>query len=74
MSLIGISKCIGLGENSKDAIVILKKGLEYAWFSNDKEFELLLYDELGERYYKMGEIQKASTYHHKYSHGITEPI
>ena len=36
ISLIGISKCLGFGENSKNAITVLKKGLEYAWFANDK--------------------------------------
>lgn len=33
ISLIGISKSIGFGESSKDAITVLKKGLEYAWYS-----------------------------------------
>lgn len=53
--------------------MILKKALDYAWYINSTELELLIYDELGEKYYKMGEIERATTYHTKYSNTIIEP-
>lgn len=73
ISFIGVARCAAQSKLLKEAVVILKKGLDYAWFANDAELELSLYDELGEKYYRMGEIDKASTYHAKYADAITEP-
>jgi hypothetical protein len=55
-----------------ESISFLKKGLEYSWMLSKKEIELLLYDEIGKRYYRLGNIDKAKCYHHRYSHGKNE--
>lgn len=70
-SLIGVARCASQSKLFKEAKIILKKGLDYAWYVGDGELELSLYDELGEKYYKMGEIEKASVYHAKYADAIT---
>ena len=41
--------------------------------SEKKFLELNVYDEIGKKYYKMGNTEKANAYHKKFSNSIEEP-
>lgn len=41
----------------KEAIVIFKKSLQYAWKVKDVETELLIYDYIGTALYYQGEVK-----------------
>lgn len=62
-SMIGIAKCCSKASQHASAIIILKKALEYAWHIGDREKELIIYDEIGQKYYMMGQVSKAHYYH-----------
>ena len=55
-SLIGCSLCCRKDELFDEAILFLKKGLEFCWFHAKPEQELIIYDEFGKIYYLMGEL------------------
>lgn len=57
----------------EEAILFLKKGLEFCWFHNRPEQELRIYDEYGKIYYLMGELEKANSFHEKFINAILEP-
>jgi tetratricopeptide (TPR) repeat protein len=71
-SLIGIAKCAGHANLTSEAVTILKKALEYAWYVRSVELEINIYDELGEKYYKLGDLEKANIFHMKYANAIME--
>ena len=52
-----------------EAIRILKKSLQYAWFYDIVSLQLRAYDEIGKAFYMMGDTEKAKNYHHKYFTG-----
>jgi len=61
MGLIAMN--IGLYE---EAIVILKKNLQYAWDGKSSEAELMIYDYLGQCYYNQGYVKEAQYYHTRF--------
>jgi hypothetical protein len=71
-SLIGIGKCANRVNLNAESIVILKKALEYSWLIKNSELEINIYDELSENYYKLGNIDRASIFHLKYTNAILE--
>jgi len=48
-----------------ESLILLKKGLEYAWLAKDKELELEIYDEMGRNYLYLGLISSANYYHNR---------
>lgn len=43
----------------------MKKALEYAWYINDKDKELAIYEEIGKFYYYLVDLKKASYYNER---------
>ena len=63
---------IGLGDVAKKssqlelALMFIRRALQYAWYTKNKEKELALYDRLGIINYQMGDMERANFYHQKY--------
>ncbi len=55
------------------AIILLKKALQYAWYCNLAEREIELYDELGISNYYLGNIRNSQIYHDKFVVAEREP-
>jgi hypothetical protein len=68
-SLIGLGKCCSKVLQHASGIIFLKKSLEYAWHIGDREKELIIYDEIGYKYYMMGQIKQAQLYHERHTNG-----
>lgn len=68
-SLIGLSRCCSKVCLHSEGLTFLKKALEYAYFISDREKELLIYDEIGLKYYLMGQISQAHYFHQRASLG-----
>lgn len=47
------------------AIKIFKRGLQYAWFHNNEDDELMLYQKISIGYYYMFDIPLSSYYHNR---------
>jgi hypothetical protein len=57
--LIGIAECSRYLYNYNHAIILLKKGLQYAWKIKDEDKEIEIYDLIGKNHYLNGDINKA---------------
>ena len=53
-----IAQCYFMAGKYEKALVYLKKMLKLAWYLNDGEAELFVYDQIGYCYYSMGDIVK----------------
>ena len=53
-----IAQCYFMAGKYEKALVYLKKMLKLAWYLNDGEAELFVYDQIGYCYYSMGDIDK----------------
>ena len=51
MALVNLSKIAKIVNNLEYGILFLKKGLEYAWYSNDEQLEIKIYDWIGMIYF-----------------------
>lgn len=58
-ALLGISKCCDQVNYFCEGIKVLKKALDYAWLNGDQDLELIVYDEIGKKYYRQGNMEKA---------------
>lgn len=64
-----IKALVGLAEAAKrlfkmeEAARIFLKAMQYAWYSQDHEAEMDLYDQIGLIYYHVGDMERASYYH-----------
>jgi len=56
--------CKRLGYFSQ-ALILLKRALQFAWYIKDASKEFQIYDLLGIIYYTQGEIEKANYYHER---------
>ncbi|EAR82364.1 hypothetical protein TTHERM_01179950 (macronuclear) [Tetrahymena thermophila SB210] len=65
-SLLQLAKCARQINFYQEAIIILKKALQYAWYSKENDIELEIYDEFGRNYYFQGNIMKAQYYHERF--------
>lgn len=54
------------------SLVYFQRLLKTSWFLNDKNFELLAYDQIGLVYYNLGEMKLAKYYHDKMMNGDYE--
>ena len=50
-----------------EAIIVLKKAVEFCWFYEKEELELKIYDEIGKAYYLKGDLDLAESYHNRYA-------
>jgi hypothetical protein len=55
-----------------EAMVLFKKGLQYAWKMRDQEAELLLYDHMGNTSYYEGNLRDSHYYHRRFAQGEVE--
>ncbi len=58
-----ISQCFQLCGKFDKALVYLKKMLKLAWFLNDSEAELFVYDQIGYCLFSTGKIDQANCFH-----------
>ena len=59
---------------TREAIILFKKALAYAWRINDIENEVIIYDYLGQTYFAEGKMKKAAYYHTRYIQNELEPF
>jgi len=60
---MGLANCCFKIYKFSEAMILLKKALQYAWRFNDRESELEIYDKIGFTYFSMKDIEKALYYH-----------
>jgi tetratricopeptide (TPR) repeat protein len=68
-SFIGLAKCCSKVSQHASGVLFLKKSLEYTWHIGDREKELIIYDEIGYKYYMMGQLKQAQFYHERHGTG-----
>ena len=69
---MNLSKIAKIVNNLEYGLIFLKKGLEYAWYSNDEQLELRIYDWIGMIYFQMNNIHKRRFYHQRSMEGEIE--
>lgn len=65
--MLRIGELLKNRSNFSGAEKLLRKALEYAWFTGDVQKELELYDRLGIVHYVSGDVEKADYYHRRFS-------
>lgn len=72
-ALIKLSDCAKSLRRYPESIKFLKRGLHYAYYTNDIEHELQIYDKMGMIYFYLNEAEKSEFYHKK-SNGMYEAL
>ena len=68
-ALIGMAKIAVDLKLTKEAIIIFKKALQFAWRNNSQDYELVIYDYLGKVFNSVGVAKQADYFHTRYSQG-----
>ncbi|CAD8053000.1 unnamed protein product [Paramecium sonneborni] len=69
-ALIGLANCAQEVKMNSEALILLKKALQYAWLS--KEHELQIYEKLALNYYYLGQSEEQFYFHERGLLGILE--
>ena len=63
-ALLKLVKCAFRLRLYQEAVLILRKALQYAWKAKDRKLELKIYEDMGLAYFYLGDIAKSEYYHH----------
>ncbi|CAK85154.1 unnamed protein product (macronuclear) [Paramecium tetraurelia] len=69
-ALIGLANCATEVKLNSEALILLKKALQYAWLS--KEYELQIYEKFALNYYYLGQSEEQYYFHERGLLGILE--
>ena len=61
--LLGLFSCALRMRDYKFCITLLKKAIQYAWYFNDVDSEIVIYDKFGLVFFNLKDMQKANLYH-----------
>lgn len=70
MKLIGQTLCAQ--KDHRQAIVVIKHLLQLAWVTRSHAYEMKAYELLGQQYFYLKEIEKASYYIERFKRGLFE--
>jgi len=69
-----IGQCYIKLKEFKLALIAFKCQLKIGWIHNNKNIELVAYDNMGMAYFYLNDLDGAKFYHKRMTNGITEPI
>ena len=61
--MMGLNSCLKLLKKYDLCLKVLKKGLEFAWFLKEEEYESDIYEKIGIIYFLLGDMNKSLFYH-----------
>ncbi|CAK88307.1 unnamed protein product (macronuclear) [Paramecium tetraurelia] len=70
VSFIGLANCATEVKMNKEALLLLKKGLQYSWLC--KEHEIQIYERMAINYYYLGQIEDQLYFHERGLLGVFE--
>ena len=71
-SLLLMVKTLQSATNYKQAVVVSKRLLQYAWYQSSLEFEMRAYEMMAKQYFYLQDLQKADYYLDRFQRGKFE--
>lgn len=72
MTFLKMAECATLSRDYLSSNRFYKKALQYIWLTKNEELEVLVYDKLGQNFFQIGNMEKASYYHQRSVNSLKE--